>query len=184
MASPIYGATEFAGESLTVPNALAPWDARPPEVANLLNAAFASLVIRSAIKEYAKTEGGGMPLSLTYLILPIVLHRETRESLPRTSRTRLHTWLQGNQMVAIGFATRAQRMVEYSREALLFGLQHGILTANGSARIQVAKVRLRKYPRAEGSESGACLERAELVGRLFAATGDATTILSMWGVRP
>lgn len=165
-------------------HALSAWVSRPPEVANLLNPAFTSLLIRSAVRSYSKKDNPGLPLSLAYLILPIVLHRTTRESLPATTRTRLHTWLQANQSIAIGFADRAQRMVPYTREALLFGAQHGIIALNARACLQALPVQLKPAAFSKESEPNACMQKAELVGRLFARAGDQITILAMWGVRP
>lgn len=184
MASALPRSTKSSGGALSVARTLLVWTSRPAEIANLLNPAFASLLIRSAAHGYTRDDPSGLPLTLAYLLLPIVLHRKTRESLPRTTKTRVHTWLQANQHILAGFAERASQMVPYTREALLFGAQQSIFVLNASARLDVTTVRLRSVQRAESLEVGECLSRAELLGRLFARAGDSATILAMWGVRP
>src|SRR3712207_6440195 len=104
--------------------ALAVWRDRPPEAAYLLHAAFCALVLRAAVHAYRAERAAGLPLPLAFLVLPIVLHKRTRSALPTTARTRLHTWLASHPEMRVGFADRVTNLVPYTREAILFGVQH------------------------------------------------------------
>jgi hypothetical protein len=163
---------------------LPPWVERPHEVANLLNPAFTSLLLRAAVRGYVQESSAGLPLTLAYVVLPVVLHRHTREALPASTRTRLHTWIEANQAITIGFADRARQMVPYTREALIFGAQQRCVALNVHALLEAPPIRLRSTRFTNGSEPQACLDKAHLLGRLLARAGDPTTSLAMWGVRP
>lgn len=159
------------------------WEHRPREVAYLLNPAFTSLILRSAAQGYRREGGTGIPFPQSFLLLPIVLHRPTRSILPRDMRTRLHTWIEDHSFVRVQFAERVTNLAPYTREALLFGIQHGVLTLSKSGTIDAPRCRLKPYNIPEGSEPSECLERAAFVGRWFARAGDVLTVLAMWGVK-
>jgi hypothetical protein len=61
-----------------------------------------------------------MPFALAALVLPLVLHKGTRESLPRDTRTTLLAWLEEHQAILIDFALRVRSVLPYTREAILF----------------------------------------------------------------
>lgn len=82
------------------------WKDRPPEVANLLNPAYLSILLSKMCSGYAKPRIG-MPFPLAFVGLPLILHRGTAEILPKTSRTRLHLWLDQNPEVTFSFGVRA-----------------------------------------------------------------------------
>ena len=72
-----------------------PWVLRPPEEANLLNPAFCCVTLAAAVLGYASVDKTGIPYPLTFLVLPTVLHKATRESLPSNrTRTSLAAWIQ------------------------------------------------------------------------------------------
>ena len=73
------------------------WSERPPEVAHLFNPAFCALLLREAVRGFAEVSPSGMPHPLVFLLLPIVLHKATRESLPGSITTKMHPWLQEHQ---------------------------------------------------------------------------------------
>lgn len=66
------------------------WNMRSHEVAFLLNPAFCGRVLYSTIKTYNEKTSRAFPFPLIYLVLPLVLHKETRIHI--NSRTQLlHT---------------------------------------------------------------------------------------------
>jgi ABC-3C biological conflict system middle component len=156
---------------------------RPAEIRTLLNPAFCSLLLREAAKSYAARTHTELPVALSFLVLPIVLHRPTREMLPRTSRSKMHVWIRENAIVRIGFARRASELVPYTREALVFGMVHNSLKLGPEGAIGAGDAG-DSYSPATHTEARSCLNGATLVGKLFAAAGDAGTILVAWGVRP
>jgi hypothetical protein len=83
------------------------WALRPQEEANLLNPAFCGLVIALAVDDYVKEVGEGMPFCFAFLVLPIVLHKPTREALPQRTTKALSSWLDENEEYRATFADRA-----------------------------------------------------------------------------
>ena len=160
------------------------WDQRAREVAYLLNPAFCGEVIRRCIETYQQTAQQSMPVPLLFLILPIVLHRSTRETMPRTARGHMYSWLQENPHVKVGFVQRARNLLRVSREAQAFLMQFNALTVDGQAGLAVARRRRIRIPELEQGEVLDCFKKAELLGKWFASGGSSITIYTMWGVRP
>ena len=66
-----------------------PWISRVVEEANLFNPAFCATLMAKTVDEYQKKAQHHFPFSLAFLVLPVVLHRATRESLPGSTITSL-----------------------------------------------------------------------------------------------
>ena len=78
-----------------------PWAERPTELAYLFNPAYCGLLLREAIDGYNAEKPEGMFFPLAFLVLPVVLHRHTRELLPRGITTALQPWLQEHPQVHV-----------------------------------------------------------------------------------
>jgi len=162
------------------------WAARSPEERALLNPGFCSVVLWHAASGYATIANGPIPFDVVFLILPVVLHRETREALPSAVSTSLAVWLDEHPLTRTRIAERATMLVAFTKEALMFGGLHGLLSLAGSA---VAANGDRKKAvaaalRASSDEVRACAKRAEFTGRWFAKAGSASTVMALVGVRP
>lgn len=160
-----------------------PWNQRPIEVANLFNPAYCGLLLRQAVGGYQLASGRGMDYAMAFVVLPVVLHKNTREALPNILATKLHVWMQRNHQVRIGFAERMQNMVQITKEALLFALQHGVLALNGEGALIAGPHALGDYSVPKSSEAAKCAKQAEFVGRWFADAGSPATFLSTWGIK-
>ncbi|BAZ13391.1 hypothetical protein NIES4071_52300 [Calothrix sp. NIES-4071] len=163
------------------------WHERPVEYANLFNPAFCSILLQNAIKGYEKEKKQGMPYPLIFLVLPLVLHSSTREVLPRTTRTKLHIWLQKQPEVRVRFAERASNLVPYTKEALAFGMQNGIINFCEDGKFTWVKGTLKAISAVSWSsdtEPAICCKKAEFVGRWLAQAGEVSTIYIMWGICP
>lgn len=162
------------------------WAERPTELAYLFNPAYCGWVLREAVEGYSSVKPPGMPLPLAFLILPVVLHRPTRELVPRAVTTTLHVWLQDRPEVRIDFAERARGLSPFAREALLYLGASGHLLIADDGNISAGKKLGRgKGPLLEQSaEMGECLSKAKFVGRWFASAGEPATVFQMWGVSP
>lgn len=163
-----------------------PWTERPVEEAALLNPAFCATVLTTALDGYVEHAPSGMSFPLAFLVLPLVLHKQTREALPSTVRTSMAAWIESHSEARIGLAERVRALAPFTREALLFGSTHRVLGFSESGRLAVLGdlSGVRKYSRTTSAETRACIEKGLFVGRWFAAAGSEQTILSLWGVRP
>lgn len=166
---------------MTLPSV--PWAQRPIEVANLLNPAFTSLLLSEGVLRYVKTAGQSMPFPLAFLLLPIALHPPTRGRLPGSTAALLHNWLEKNASVQEEASRIVERMVPYSREALMWGAQHDLLSFDNQAGIFARSKTLRDvFPK--GSEAAECRDAARFLGTWFAKTSDVSLLFSLWGIRP
>jgi hypothetical protein len=161
-----------------------PWEERPTEVASLINPAFCSILLCDSIMDFHEKTGRGMPYPLLFLVLPLVLHKPTREVLPRTTRTPMHVWLQKKPEVRVGFSERTRHLVPYTRESLIFGIRHGIIAVIRSGDLIPGNKRLGNVTWPRTAEPTMCRTKARLVGRWFAQAGDVSTTFTMWGICP
>src|SRR5690348_456839 len=139
------------------------WVRRPAEVGSLLNPAFCSLLLRASAQGYSRNDSNYLPVSVGFLVLPIVLHKQTREAMPHTARSKLHVWIRENPIVRIGFSRRASELVPFTREALLFGLVHRSLRLTPDGALRAGDVG-DGFNAANGTEARSCIAAATLLG--------------------
>jgi hypothetical protein len=162
------------------------WPRRSREERALLNPSFCASVLWFAASGYAGVDGSALPFEEAFLVLPFVLHRETREALPRLTSTSLAVWLNDNPLARGQIATRAQLLVPFTKESMLFAGAHRFIHIK-EGRIYANKSWKRvvnRSLRVSSDEVRGCLKRAEFVGRWFALAGSASTVLALMGVRP
>ena len=156
---------------------------RSHEVAFLLNPAFCGRVLYSKIKTYNEKTSRAFPFPLIYLVLPLVLHKETRIHI--NSRTQLQLWVQRYPQLLIDFPQRARELIPITNESVEFLLQTGkiLLTPNGELEISPTSKTLSKTKFVD-DEISECLKKAEHIAKWFAAAGKVETIDIELGVRP
>jgi hypothetical protein len=163
------------------------WSERVAEEANLLNPAFGAVLLAEAVAHYDEKAHRGLPFALAFLILPIVLHENTRESQPKTTLTALLPWVQEHRESLVGFSDRVRQLQAISREALLFGLQTEVLRIDEQGLLKIGgrrKTVTSKRTPYFTDEVTECLERCGFLGRWFSAAGPISNIFSAWSVAP
>lgn len=162
------------------------WLERPPEEAHLLNPAFCCLGIMAAVVGYQEVASRGLPLPLAHMVLPITLHKPTRDLLPRDRRTSLPLWIQDNAAVRVLFYERLMILQRFTNEAILFGCRQGWFYMDDNASIVTDRreAALRRAYHALGDEPKDCALKAVFVGKWFAAAGPTATVMALWGVQP
>jgi hypothetical protein len=164
------------------------WIERPIEVQRLLNPSFCSLLLWHSARTHEETSPAriGIAFEECFLVLPIVLHRETRESLPPRTTTSLTVWLGRNPLAPSTIADRARSLVPFTKEALRFAGAYGLVQFRQMLIHANPDWRRRMASALEGcsDEVRACAKRAEFLGKWFAKTGNAETVLSLLGVQP
>jgi len=159
------------------------WGSRTREVAHLLNPAFCARLLYGTISTYNIETQHGFPFPLIYLILPLLLHKHTREKI--SSRTQLLVWIQRNEKLLVTFAERAKQLVPITNEALEWLMQCEIIIIGTAAELEVvhAKQSLSKTAFAD-DEMKSCINKSEHVAKWFAKAGKVETIFYGLGVRP
>ena len=160
------------------------WSKRSNEIRFLLNPAFCGRIIYASVEEYRKRCGNDMPFPLVYLVLPLILHRYTREKILPGSKTNLIQWTQSNNDILIGFPARTRGLLETTDEAVEFLLCAGLIeiTEDGCIkRIQRRRITETEYTDEEIED---CLSKVKYVSRWFADLSSIDIIFSCLGVKP
>jgi Family of unknown function (DUF6521) len=162
------------------------WSVRSPEEANLLNPAFLSTLIDSVARGYQQLAAAGLPWPLVYLALPAVLHKETREALPKAVSGSMAGWVRAHPLLVKEIAERAPTLRTTVTEAMMFGLAHGTIVRDGATLLPGRRARRRRdeEPRPPTDDFAACATRASFLGRWCAVSGKPATVFALWGLRP
>lgn len=162
------------------------WADRSHEERALLNPGFCANLLWHAANGYANGDESALSFEESFLVLPFVLHRETRETLPRSSRTSLAVWIDENPLARGRVASRARLLIPFTKEALMFGGVHGLIRIDGGRlRAEATWKRVVNQTLTESSdEVKSCAKRAAFIGKWFAQAGSAATVLALIGVRP
>jgi hypothetical protein len=159
------------------------WHERPIEIRNLFNPAFCGVLLARAIKAFETEDDRGLPFSLAVLLLPLSMHRQSRQAICASNRAYFLKVVEDNQALLVGFAQRARSYLPYTLEALGVLMHAGCIQVTNEGRIKLVPRRI--SPKALGSpECQECEQAARLLGREFARMRDRATIYTMLGVRP
>ena len=160
------------------------WIERNTIVANLFNPAFCGEIIRVVAMEYNKHTNAKFPFAFSFIILPILLHKETREKLPRTTRTYFFVWVEENDNLFFDFSTRAKSLVKFTKEAISFSIAYNKLIINESSEIEPDMSRVKVYQGEEYDEYNAILKKAQMLGKWLSFTSDVKSIYSFLRITP
>lgn len=161
------------------------WSDRPLEEATNLNPAFCGELIFRASAAYRKAAEQPFSIALSYLILPIVLHKATRDQLPGRASTAFAGWVAEHGVGLAEFPDRVLRLVPITREALLFLLQHQVMSLqDGGLQPGARPIRLSSKPAHTTVDVDEARNAAALLGRWFANQGSASAIMQGLGVSP
>lgn len=160
-----------------------PWHLRPREIRNLFNPAFCGLIIARAIEGYSNEAGAPMPFSLTLLILPLCLHRRTREQIKESNRAYFTKILQEHPEIRVGLAQRTRSFFPYTMEAYSYLMKSEVINVDDSGRIYLIENKLKKT--ISGSqETTDCQIVARSFGKKLGLINDRATIYTTLGLRP
>ncbi len=171
----------------------------------MLNPALVATVTANAAMQYERASSQPMPWPLSFLVAPLVLHKGTREALPRTQASHLSVWISQNPAVHAGFAPRAVQLRDVVLEGLRFGVRYGalsiaddgalhghlssgVISADGKARA-LAKAKAQGEERiiailGESTDLGHIVTRAGFVGKWLTKLESPATAFVMMGVSP
>lgn len=161
------------------------WDQRPFEIRNLFNPAFCGLVLFRALQGYEEADPRGMPFSLSLIVLPLSLHRDSREVIAGSPRSYLLKTVEKNQQIMVGFADRVTQLLPYGFEGFGLLMERSCIAVADDGRIQSVPKKIRKAVDGTGTaETVACQKVARIVGREFARIADRATVYTTFGIRP
>ena len=165
------------------------WEQRPVEIANLLNPAFCALLLHDAITVYGQKDERGMNYLLVYLILPLVLHKTTRKSIPNRASVTLLEWIEKYEINNWVFVEHIRQLIPFTKESLIFSIQQDTIAFGNHGTIYskltpASKTLENDNSWMQNSVPIDCRNKAKVVGEWFADIADATTIYRAFGIRP
>ena len=154
------------------------WKMRTREIAYLLNPAFCGRILYTTIRAYNEKSHRAFPFPLVYLVLPLVLHKETRAII--SSRTHLHIWAQQNPQLLIDFPQRARELIPITNEAVEMLLQTRkiILTPSGELEVPPRSKILKSIPILKLQNA---LRNVHISQGGLKMLGKSKTFTSVWG---
>lgn len=155
---------------------------RPNERAALLNPAFMALLLSHVAAGHAKRVDRHLPVPLAFIAPPILLHRPTREALPKKATTRLGGWLEQNPIIRAGFPGRARSISPAIRSGMRMGFRTGALRLEEG--LLASKPPRRRSTVQLSDEVDEILKRAKFVGGWLAVSGPPSGQYALWRVRP
>ena len=163
-----------------------PWKERTREEAHLLNPAFCCVTITSACAGYSESNSQPLPFALAFMVLPTVLHKHTRETLPLNTRTSIPAWLQEHAEARLGFHQRLIALEPHTREALRYGLAFDWIAMGNSGGVQCVATDafVNRTIRSLDGDAHDCVSRARFLGRWLRKTASTETTMALLGIRP
>jgi hypothetical protein len=162
------------------------WTDRTIEERALLNPAFCASLIWQFAAAGSVQHQRALTFAESFLLLPIVLPKNSRESLPRSTRTSLAAWVDENPSFQATLAARSRAMIPFTKDALIFGGSRQFLKVSTEA-VHANEEWARRAGlalRQSSAETRACLKKAAFLGSWFVETGAANTVMALLGVRP
>jgi len=159
------------------------WDNRSFEFRNLFNPAFCGVILLRAFQGFEEIDDSGMPFSLALLVLPLCLHKETREIISNHSRSYFIKTINDKPQILIDFSERTTRFLPYTMEGLGLAMHFDSFKVTDSGHLKLQKKGIRK--KIEGTrEAIECQKVARIIGKSFAKINDRVTIYTTLGIRP
>lgn len=158
------------------------WEKRPTTVAALLNPAFCGELVRRCSQEYTKSEksSGALPFQLSFVLIPFILHKATRETLPKSIKKSFISWIEENQSIKMEIPDLVKRTVPFTKEAIMFLITYEIIKINSKGELSVLqKASKQKFT----GEVGECYEKAEFLGKWLASSGSPQSIFITLGIK-
>jgi hypothetical protein len=161
------------------------WSDRPSEEARNLNPAFCGEIIFRTVSEYFRLRQSPFSFALSFVVLPIALHKVTRELLPGNASAAFAGWIAERSPFLAEFPDRVLRLVPVTRESLLFLVQHKVVGLEAGGLVPGAKpIGRSARPSQVTDDVAEARSAAALLGRWFANQGSPSSILQGLGVSP
>lgn len=157
-----------------------PWNDRQKDFAHYFNPAYLGVLTWGLVKGY-NSEGGGMPLSLVFPAVPLLLHPASRDNMPRTVRARFSNWLRENPSVRAELPIATQMLVPRMKEGLLISMGSSWISAE-EQNLFAASRGPTAVKTADAFKSD--IKRAEFLGKWFVRCGDEREIYQQMGIQP
>ena len=132
---------------------------------------------------YEEGDPRGLQFSLSLLVLPLCLHKDSRELIAMASRSYLLSTAEKHPQVQVGFADRVTTMLPYTFEGFGLLVERECISIEPDGRLKTIPNKVQKTATGTG-ETKSCQRVARIIGREFARIADRATIYTTFGIRP
>lgn len=160
------------------------WHERSRAEATMLNPALLAAIIANAASQYRAHSKNAMAWPLAFLVAPFVLHRGTRESLPRSMRANLGAWVAEHPVEHAGFGARALSLRDSVREGMRFGIANRILEIDNEGCVLGSLAQGRGHTLEPKGEVQEIVSKAGFVGKWLTKVDQPATAFVLLGVAP
>ncbi len=165
-------------QAMELPN----WDNRSWVTASMLNPAIVGVTIVAAANMFEEHSSEPMPWELIFLVVPMSLHKDTRESLPTRMDSHAAKWIAETAAIQASFPQRVSSMAAYTREGLRYALRSEALELVEDGKLRGTPSW--KLNKTRDQELAVIVGKAAFLGRWFAHTGTPATLYALFGVSP
>ena len=159
---------------------MANWRDRSQIEAAFLNPAVSAAIQAATAGSYKRAkEGQAMVWPLSFLVVPLVLHRPTRTALPGSTRTHLSRWVSDNPVLVAGLHKRAKELTPTVFEGMRFGIRYQMLSLENGRVLNAWSL-----PSQASGELSELLRCSAFIGRWIAKCESPSTVFALLGMRP
>lgn len=152
---------------------------------NILNPAFCGRNILLVLEEYNKiNDSKGMPYSLVILVLPLLLVKQIRNSLPTSSKAKFYEWTKKNAVQLLNFHKIVQGYMPYTEKALMFLFTLNILKVEENGLINISETNYKKSWDNSIEEINEIFNKAKFLGKWFGIVNDDFMIYLHLKIKP
>lgn len=156
---------------------------RTPENRTLLNPAFCGEILRNTIKEYENHDSKGLPFTLVFFVLPIILHNDSFKKIRYSTQGQFFSWLDNQVAQTIDLEERIMFLKETTLESIAF------LSFFNAVEIKDGRLKTINFDFSINSQNYSLYmkryhEIAIQMGRWLSETDSISTIYMMLGVSP
>lgn len=156
---------------------------RSTETKNLLNPAFCGLIYASIVEGYNSKSTTIIPFYLPYILMPMILHKESRLQIPSTSATKFHIWLQGAEQIKMGLPERARSLKPFVSEAAMFLHGQGFIELDEKLGVKIKKPAEMKKNISKSESTTEYTRKAKTLGAICGKNNSELSILALLGVQ-
>ena len=159
------------------------WQLRPPEIRTLFNPAFCGLVLAHGIKGYVHYTKLPIPFSLSLLILPLCLHKRTREQILKHKQSYLTKIIEMHPEIRINLASRTKGLFPYAMEGFAYLMNSGFIKVDKGGGLVLIKGKVGNELKGS-QDTQDCQRAAILIGKKFGKVKDRVTVYTTLGIKP
>ncbi|WP_442860555.1 three component ABC system middle component [Arthrobacter sp. zg-Y916] len=159
------------------------WSSLPRDSAALFNPAFLALILGRAVQGATERGQNGIDWGESYLVIPMCLDSETRETIPRRINSSIVSWVARNPEIRSVLPQKLSGMSPLVTDGISMALHTEILLVDHGRLILGPKL-LPKRVSGGTPEITAIQKTAYFLGRWFSTYPSTPGLFTLFGVRP